>query len=55
MEYVWKRTNGVPVNAEPLRGREWADGRHIGEERNGACGVLGTSRHGGRMANNIDR
>ena len=22
MEYVWKRTNGVLVNEEPLRGRE---------------------------------
>ena len=55
MEYVWKRTNRVLANEEPLPGRERADGRHVGKERNGACGVLGTSRQDGRMANDIDR
>ena len=55
MEYVWERTNRVLANEELLPGRERADGRHVGEERNGACGVLGTSRQGGRMTNDIDR
>ena len=55
MEYVWERTNRVLANEELLPRRERADGRHVGEERNGACGVLGTSRQGGRMANDIDR
>ena len=55
MEYVWERTNRVLANEELLPGRERADGRHVGEERNGACGVLGTSRQGGRMVNDIDR
>ena len=55
MEYVWERTNRVLANQELLPGCDRADGRHVGEERNGACGVLGTSRQGGRMANDIDR
>ena len=54
MEYVWERTNRVLANEELLRGRERGDGRHVGEERNGACGILGTSGQGRRMANDID-
>lgn len=54
MEYVWDRTNRVLVNEELLRAGERADGRHDGEERNGASGLLGTRRLAGRMANVID-
>ena len=55
LEYVWEKTNRVLTNEELLRGRERVDGRHGGEERSGRCGVLGRSRQGTRMANDIDR